>query len=287
MAWIFVPLQDGNITLEEFLQANWPRRRLEAAERNGAGRFPVLRHVVGRDHRGAHCARLLRSMEPSEHQFSVRSSISRPRARRAIPGQCGPPYTSGMVFGGKLDDPRSIIASKWAYCEALMLVVHVEPALPARARQDGQLGRARDLGSRTALPKVSQSFDALTVMDEWMRNIRANPHRSIRKNRPARAVDSCFDVNGQLIYTGYDAWNGILDDKAAGPCTQRFPLYSTTRIVAGAPLEGGIFRCALEPVERAVVDDAYQPRSLTAEQNVATEKDLPAGSVRLQQAGLG
>ena len=114
-------------------------------------------------------------------------------------------------------------------------------------------------------------------MDEWMRNIQAFPKRSIRKNRPARAVDSCFDVTGQLIYAGDDAWNGILDDKPAGPCTQRFPLYSTSRIVAGAPIEGGIYSCALKSVNQAVADGDYLPWSPTPEQIAKLKQAFPEG----------
>jgi hypothetical protein len=114
-------------------------------------------------------------------------------------------------------------------------------------------------------------------MDEWMRNIQANPRRGIRGNRPARAVDSCFDVAGKLIYAGDDAWNGILDDEPAGPCTQRFPIYSTSRIVAGAPIEGGIYQCALKPVERAVADGDYLPWSPTSQQVARLKQVFPEG----------
>ena len=100
------------------------------------------------------------------------------------------------------------------------------------------------------VPKASQSMEAIGVMDEWMTQHPSESKEERSQNRPARAVDSCFDVNGQLIYAGDDAWNGILDDKPAGVCTQRFPLYSTSRIVAGAPIEGGIYKCALKSVER-------------------------------------
>ena len=48
------------------------------------------------------------------------------------------------------------------------------------------------------------------------------------------------------MYSGKDAWNGILDNKAAGACTHAFPLYRTSRIVAGAPIEGGIYRLRAE-----------------------------------------
>jgi hypothetical protein len=126
-------------------------------------------------------------------------------------------------------------------------------------------------------PKASQTLDAVAVMDEWMTNIRANPGAGIRANRPARAVDSCFDVQGQLIYAGDDAWDGILDDKPAGPCTQRFPIYATSRIVAGAPIEGGIYKCALKPVEQAVMDGTYAPWVPSAEQVTTLEQIFPSG----------
>lgn len=66
-------------------------------------------------------------------------------------------------------------------------------------------------------------------------------------------------MQGQLIYAGDDAWDGILDDEPAGPCTQRFPIYATPRVVAGAPIEGGIYKCALKSVDQAVADGTYAP----------------------------
>ena len=107
--------------------------------------------------------------------------------------------------------------------------------------------------------KASQSLEALAVMDRWMTNIRLNPGRSIARNKPAEAADACYDLQGQLIYRGNDAWNGILDRKPAGTCTQQFPLYGTSRIVAGAPIEGGIYDCARKSVNRALADGTYAP----------------------------
>lgn len=39
--------------------------------------------------------------------------------------------------------------------------------------------------------------------------------------------------------------------------TQAFPMYGTSRIVAGGPVEGGIFKCALKPVDAALTDGTY------------------------------
>jgi Tannase-like family of unknown function (DUF6351) len=95
--------------------------------------------------------------------------------------------------------------------------------------------------------RPARSFDqtpmALEVVDEWMANIRAKPWRGVTRNKPARAVDSCFATNGSLLYSGRDAWHGILDSRAPGAYTQAFPVFSTSRIAAGGPIEGGIFKC--------------------------------------------
>jgi hypothetical protein len=127
------------------------------------------------------------------------------------------------------------------------------------------------------VPKVTQSLEAVAVMDEWMANIRANPGKSIAQNRPARAVDSCFDVQGKLIYGGNDAWDGILDNKPKGPCAQAFPLYTNSRIVAGGPIEDGIYSCALKTVDAAVADGSYAPWTPDAAAVAMLKKIHPTG----------
>src|SRR5450756_2758781 len=80
------------------------------------------------------------------------------------------------------------------------------------------------------VPKASQSLEALAVMDEWMANIRATPTRTIAQNRPAKAVDSCFDVNGKLMFSGPDVWDGILNDKTKGACLSLIHISEPTRL---------------------------------------------------------
>jgi hypothetical protein len=170
-------------------------------------------------------------------------------------------YTSGMVFSGDLPVPT---IDHRQYMERELDMHNTHQSFAVRKRVLQKMGNSDHLviwftDTQPGVAKASQSLDAMQVMDEWMTNIRANPTRSIAKNRPARAVDSCFDVTGKLIYAGNDAWDGILDDKPAGRCTQAFPLYSTSRIVAGAPIEGGIYKCALKSVDAAVADGTYAP----------------------------
>ena len=42
-----------------------------------------------------------------------------------------------------------------------------------------------------------------------------------------------------------------------GPCTEHFPIYRASRIVAGGPIEGGIFKCVTEPIDDAIARGVY------------------------------
>jgi len=188
-------------------------------------------------------------------------------------------YERGMVFHGQLDRPT---IDHRQYMERELDMHNVHQSFAARKRVMDRMGNSDMMviwftDTVPGTPKASQSLDAIAVMDEWMRNLRANPKAGFRANRPARAVDSCFDVQGKLIYAGDDAWDGILDDKPAGACTQRFPLYSTSRIVAGAPIEGGIYKCALKPVEQAVMDGTYAPWTPSVDQVAKLKQIFPGG----------
>jgi hypothetical protein len=110
-----------------------------------------------------------------------------------------------------------------------------------------------------------------------MTNIKNNPDLSVVQNKPASAVDKCFDAQGGLIAEGSDVWDGILNDKPEGACTEAFPLYSTSRIVAGGNIKGDVFKCYLQTVDEAINAGVYKGISLTA-QNIARLKEIfPAG----------
>jgi len=188
-------------------------------------------------------------------------------------------YTSGMVFDGQMPLP-TIDHRQYLEREVDMHNAHQSFALRKRVMR--RMGHSDHLviwftDTRPGVPKVRQSYEAIAVMDEWMAAIRANPQRSIAENRPPRAVDSCFDVKGKLIYAGNDAWDGIIDSKPKGLCTQAFPLYSTSRIVAGAPIEGSIYRCALRPIEAALADGTYAQWRPNAREIATLKQIFPEG----------
>jgi len=106
-------------------------------------------------------------------------------------------------------------------------------------------------------PRPDRTPEALEVMDEWMMNILHRPWRGVVGNKPPRAVDSCFDASGNQIAAGKHVWDGILDGNPDGACTERFPIYATSRIVAGGPFKGSIFKCQLKSVEQPIADGDY------------------------------
>lgn len=184
-------------------------------------------------------------------------------------------YTSGLVFDGWMPLPT---IDHRQYLERELDMHNALQSFVVRKRVVSRMGHADHIviwftDTKPGAARASQSPEAITVMEEWMANLRANPGKSIAENRPARAVDSCFDVQGKLIYAGSDAWDGVIDDRPPGRCTRAFPIYATSRIVAGAPIEGSVFHCALKPVETAVADGTYAPWIPDA-QAVATLKTI-------------
>jgi hypothetical protein len=187
-------------------------------------------------------------------------------------------YTSGLVFRGKLDIPTI----DWRhYLERELDMHNSHQSFAARKRMLNLDGDASNqvIWFTDANPARAsdQSPLALAVIDEWMANLRAHPERGASGNKPAAAVDSCFATNGSLIASGDAVWDGILDAKPAGTCTQQFPLFSTSRIVAGAPLEGGIFKCALQPVAAAAAKGLYAPWIPSASDVARLEQIFPLG----------
>lgn len=250
-------LKSGAITPEEFLDVNfkvggWKQPREMIQE--GFPFLGTLADVMADPLKFDPWSK--RNMRVSKDPAAVPAprTIADPVATRAA-------YTSGMVFSGQIPLPT---IDHRQYMERELDMHNAHQSFAVRKRVIQKMGNSDHLviwftDTRPGVPKASQSLDALAVMAEWMANIKANPGRSVAENRPPRAVDSCFDVQGQLMFSGPTVWDGILNDHPKGACTLAFPIYATSRIVAGAPLEGGIYQCALKPVDTAVADGTYAP----------------------------
>jgi hypothetical protein len=197
-------------------------------------------------------------------------------------------YESGIVFRGDVDIP---IIDWRHYLEAELDMHHSHQSFATRQRMLNFDGRASNQVVWFTDARPARTSDqtplALEVIDEWEANIRAKPWRGVVRNKPDRAVDSCFATNGLLMHAGRDAWNGILDSRPDGPCTQLFPLHGTSRIVSGGPIEGSIFKCALKPVSNALQDGTYAPWIPGAEDVARLQQIFPTGVCDYSKPDVG
>ena len=209
-------------------------------------------------------------------------------------------YSSGMVFDGELNIP----VIDWRhYLEDVLDMHNSHQSFSGRQRIRNKMGhsdnqliwftdaRPHSYRPNDTRPRPNKDFDqtwqALEVLHDWITNIRKNPKKSIAENKPATAVDSCFTTEGDKIASGDDVWDGILNDKAAGACAQEFPIHTTSRMVAGGPIEGGIFKCALKPVAKALTDGTYGTWVPDLEQTQKLEAIFPEGVCDYSKADQG
>ena len=108
-------------------------------------------------------------------------------------------YRSGMVFRGKIDIPLI----DWRnYLEPFLDMHNSHQSFASRQRMLDFDGDASNqviwfTDAPSAGPMFDQTPMALDVIDEWMANIAANPSKGVGRNKPADAVDRCFD-DGRL-----------------------------------------------------------------------------------------
>ena len=208
--------------------------------------------------------------------FSVAPGVPAPRnsgdveAMRAV-------YRAGLVFRGDIDIPMI----DWRhYLEPVLDMHNTHQSFATRKRMlnaDGDASNQVVWFTDLAPTLFDQTPEALEVLDEWLENLRANPSLGVAGNKPPRATDRCFDSLGREIAAGPNVWNGIIDDKPAGACTQRFPTFSTPRRLAGGPLEQSIFKCQLIPVEQAVGRGFYGQWSPSAAEVDRLRNIFPQG----------
>jgi hypothetical protein len=267
-------LREGVITPEEFLDLN---------ARIGSWKPPSQMVPEGCPFVPAACA------DPSQiDPWSSRNmNLSPDGGRTPAPRATGDrqairaAYDAGLVFTGDIDIP---IIDWRHYLEEELDMHNSRQSFVARQRMLDHDGDASNqvIWFTDARPQaaVDQTPEALMVIDQWMANIAAHPERGVAGNKPPLAVDRCFDTAGNEIARGDHVWDGILNDRPAGPCTQRFPIYGTSRTVAGAPVTGDVFACKLQPVAAAIARGVYGDWRPTPGQRKRLEEIFPTGVCR-------
>ena len=201
-------------------------------------------------------------------------------------------YSSGMVFRGQIDIPVLDIRD---WLEPILDMHNSHQSFAVRQRILNEMGQAdhhlvwfAGIGDPPfQIGQWNMTLLALEVIDEWMLNILDNPEAGLVANRPDEAVDACFDEVGNVIAAGDDVWSGILDEDSAGPCTQAFPTFTTSRIEAGGPITGDVFKCQLKSLDTALADGTYGGHVLTAEQVDLLHQIFPDGVCDYSQPDAG
>lgn len=164
-------------------------------------------------------------------------------------------YDSGLFFSGDIAIP---VIDARQYLEGELDMHNSHQSFAARQRIIDAIGHADhhvvwffgdDRGAQTQL---QHAFD---VMDEWLANI--DTGQDLVEAKPSSAVDTCWDNDGDVIASGDDVWAGVLDDGPQGECTSTYPPFTTSRIEAGGPITGDVWKCRTMPVETAVHEGIY------------------------------
>lgn len=121
---------------------------------------------------------------------------------------------------------------------------------------------------------------ALETMTKWLDalhtdNSEASLMTRIVNSKPTIAVDACWNPQGIRVEEEFEFM-------AAGQCNELYPTHRNPRIVAGAPLEDDVIKCALQSPERA----QYRV-SFTEEQWQSLLEIFSQGVCDYTKAGLG
>jgi hypothetical protein len=271
-------LVDGVITSAEFLDLN---------AKVGSWKEPVDMVTEGFPFVGAFSAANFDPWSARNISLSPDGGVTPAPRRTGSLDAINAAYDRGMRFDGDLDIP----VIDWRhYLEEQLDMHHSHQSFATRRRLEHRGNDGNQVIWFTdARPGVAfdQTPEAFEVIDEWMANIRDNPWQGVAGNKPARATDRCFTTAGQEIAAGDDVWDGILNDDPAGTCTQSFPIYSSTRRVAGGPYEGGIFKCGLKSVDAAIADGDYGSWVPSAAEKARLEQIFPEGVCDWSQDDVG
>jgi hypothetical protein len=260
-------LKDGNITPQEFLDLN---------ARVGSWKDPGEMVQEGRPFL------TVGSFDPwssRNMRLSADGGVTPAPRREGDIAAMHAAYNRGLYFDGDIDIPLI----DWRhYLEEELDMHNSHQSFAARQRMLDHDGRASNqvIWFTDARPQRAsdQTPHAFEVIDEWMANIREHPRRGVAGNKPALATDRCFTTQGDEIARGRNVWDGILDDDdEPGACTREFPLHSTSRIVAGGPLRGGVYKCALQSVDRAIGRRLYGAWRPDSAERARLEQIFPTG----------
>ncbi|KLV08230.1 hypothetical protein C9I92_16690 [Photobacterium ganghwense] len=168
-------------------------------------------------------------------------------------------YEYGQVFIGRINLP---ILDVRHYLEDELNMHHTSASFVSRLRILNDQKTYRNHVIWIADKHYNPTEKAYEVMDQWLTNMHKLPENlpyedRVSIARPNVAQDTCFDQEGNIMAAGNGVFDGEWNQKEKGSCTQHYPMYSNSRIKAGAPWEGSIFKCYTIPVDVAAAQGMY------------------------------
>lgn len=192
-------------------------------------------------------------------------------------------YRSGQVFLGYADIP---IIDLRHYLDDELDMHHSFASLSARVRlQRGRGNADNQLIWMTRRPHNPVS-EAFSVIDRWLLRRAQLGGGDLSLSRPSDAQDRCYDAQGVMIAEGADVWDGGWNGMPDGRCTRHYPMFKESRMVAGAPFSGDVFKCQTQPVSQAIAAGVYGTVDMWPHLE-RLEQVFPDGVCDYRRAGVG
>ncbi len=192
-------------------------------------------------------------------------------------------YRSGQVFIGKVSLP---IIDVRHYLEQDLDMHHVSASFYTRLRLQQGNGHAGNHAIWISHKEFSPVDQAFAMMDRWMSRLEGDSLEAVVAARPPELEDACFTADGSVIHQGAGVWDGGWNGKPVGDCSMQYPIYSNSRIQAGGPWSGDLFKCQLMPVQRAIEQGLYGDVEITA-YKTQLEQIFPDGVCDYSQPDVG
>jgi len=230
---------------------------------------------------------------PYDVENQRRGEPGRPNRTQADVAAIQKAYLSGHVFTGH---PLLPILDVRFYKDPILDMHHFLQTFAVRARIERVHGHADHHVIWVAHPEseLNLYWEAVRAVDEWLTNMRNNPHLSVVEAKPDDVVDKCWGADGRIIAEGPGVWkegSGIgWNGPGAGPCRQAFPTYENSRTLAGMPVAGDVFKCTLMSVDEAIARGLYPlegPNAFTEADFARLRQIFPTGVCDYSQPDAG
>ena len=170
-------------------------------------------------------------------------------------------FLSGHVFLGH--NPLPTIDMRY-YLDDRLDIHHASASFAVRERIRSWHGHHQQHVMWMSEKGYNPTDDAIALMHTWLSGMGSNNDiASITASKPARAVDACFDDQGNLLASGENVWNGTWNQRKTGACMQHYPRHPTSREIAGDSISGLIFKCAKQSLEQAINAGVYGSVDMT------------------------